>query len=157
MADEKPAALRALDLPARTSTVYPPQHAGAIVGRAKRAMGDAFGLTQYGVNLVTLAPGAASALRHWHEREDEFIYVLEGEICLIDNSGEHHLKPGMCAGFKAGIANGHNLANRGTAPAMYLEIGTRSPEERATYPDADLVGIKTGGKFAFTRKDGSGF
>ena len=155
MADGNLAAVRALDLPARTSTVYPPVFALAVAGREKRAMGDAFGLTQYGVNLVTLAPGAASALRHWHEREDEFIYVLDGEIVLADDAGDHPLGAGMCAGFKAGVANGHCLVNRSAAPASYLEIGTRSPEERATYPDADLLGVKSAGKFTFTRKDGS--
>ncbi|MBI3674314.1 MAG: cupin, partial [Rhizobiales bacterium] len=83
--------------------------------------------------------------------------VLEGDITLIDNAGEHPLRPGMCAGFKAGVANGHNLLNRGKTPALYLEIGTRSPDERANYPDHDLVGTKTAGKFTFTRKDGSTF
>lgn len=153
--EPKPATVRALDVTARTATVYPPQHAPAVAGRAKRALGDHFGLTQYGVNLTVLAPGAASALRHWHEVEDEFIYVLEGELTLIDDNGEHPLSPGMCAGFKAGVANGHKLVNRSQSLASYLEVGLRSPEERAHYPDVDLMGVKREGKFTFTRKDGS--
>jgi mannose-6-phosphate isomerase-like protein (cupin superfamily) len=92
-----------------------------------------FGLTQYGVNLTTLAPGSWSSHRHWHENEDEFVFVVEGEITLIDNAGEHLLKPGMCAGFKAGVANGHHLVNKTKAPVIYLEIGTQAPIERAYY------------------------
>ncbi len=107
--------------------------------------------------MTTLAPGAASALRHWHEREDEFIFVLDGVITLVDDAGAHELTSGMCAGFKAGIANGHHLVNRSQAPASYLEIGTRSAEEVANYPDNDLRGVKTAGKFSFTRKDGTGY
>ena len=155
MADTKLAAIRATSVAARSSTVYPPEFAPVVSGRAKRALGDQFGLTQYGVNLTVLAPGASSALRHWHEVEDEFIYVLEGELVLVNDSGIHALSTGMCAGFKAGVANGHKIENRSGSPASYLEVGTRSPEETANYPDVDLVGIKTGGKFAFTRKDGT--
>lgn len=149
------AAVVAMDVAARTATVYPPAHAGAVAGRAKRALGDHFGLTQYGVNLTVLAPGAASALRHWHEVEDEFIYVLDGEITLVDDNGEHPLTAGMCAGFKAGVPNGHKLVNMSQRSASYLEVGLRSPEERAHYPDVDLMGVKRQGKFTFTRKDGS--
>ena len=93
--------------------------------------------------------------RHWHEKEDEFIYVLEGEITLVDDAGEHLLTPGMCAGFKAGVANGHKLVNRTDQPATYLEIGTRSADELATYPDIDMMGIKENHKFRFTRRDGT--
>ena len=100
----KPATLDPKTVTPRTATVYPPEFAGAVKGREKRALGDFFGLTQYGVNLTTLAPGSWSAHRHWHENEDEFVFVVEGEITLIDDAGEHLLKPGMCAGFKAGVA-----------------------------------------------------
>lgn len=155
MAEGKPAAIVAMTAPSRSVTIYPPEYAGPLQGRTKRALGDLFALTQFGVNLTELAPGSSSSERHWHRIEDEFIYVLEGEVTLVDDSGEHVMTPGMCAGFKAGVPNGHKLVNRSAQPARFLEVGTRSPEETATYPDADMVGIKTGGKFAFTRKDGT--
>jgi uncharacterized cupin superfamily protein len=152
-----PPTLDAKTVTARTSTIYPPEHAGPLKGRAKRALGDAFDLTQFGANLTTLAPGTWSAQRHWHEKEDEFIFVVEGEITLVDDSGEHLLKPGMCAGFKAGVANGHCLVNKSSEPASYVEIGSRSPEEVAHYPDVDMKAVKTAGVFKVTRKDGSAF
>lgn len=155
MAEERPSALRALDVPARTGSVYPPEFARDLSGRTKRALGDAFGLVQYGVNLTELAPGAASAQRHWHAIEDEFIYVIDGEITLVNDVGEHVLTAGMCAGFRAGVPNGHRLVNRSAAPALYLEVGTRSPADDVTYPDVDLVGVKQAGKYRFTRKDGT--
>ena len=93
-----------------------PEFAAPGQGREKRALGDVFGLTQFGVNLTTLAPGTWSAHRHWHDNEDEFVFVVEGEITLIDDAGEHLLKPGMCAGFKAGVANGHHLVNKTRRP-----------------------------------------
>src|SRR5205823_4590693 len=108
---------------------------------------------QFGVNLTTLAPGSWSSVRHWHEKEDEFIYIVDGEISLVDNDGEHVLTPGMCAGFKAGVANGHCLVNRSSNSASYLEIGTRSPVENPTYPDHDIKAQKINGKWSFTRKD----
>jgi uncharacterized cupin superfamily protein len=154
VSEKTPATLRALDVAARTSTVYLPEFAKVTVGRAKRALGDQFGLSQFGVNLTTLEAGAASALRHYHMREDEFVYVIDGEITLIDDDGEHLLTPGMCAGFKAGVANGHHLVNRSASPAAYIEVGTRSAEEDVTYPDVDLKGVKSAGKYVFTRKDG---
>jgi uncharacterized cupin superfamily protein len=141
----------------RTATVYPPVFAGAVRGREKRALGDFFGLTQYGVNLTTLAPGAWSSHRHWHEKEDEFIFVVEGEITLIDDAGEHLLKPGMCAGFKAGVANGHHLANKTKTPVTYLEIGSRAALERAHYPDVDMLFEKDGAKTTVTRRNGAPF
>lgn len=157
MSDPTPATLRAWDVAPRIGTVYPAVFAHVVNGRSKRALGDQFGLDQFGVNLTTLAPGAASALRHYHQREDEFVYVLDGELTLVDNSGEHPMTPGMCAGFKAGVANGHQLVNRSSKPATYIEIGTRSPDEAASYPDVDLKGVKAAGKFTFTRKDGSAY
>jgi uncharacterized cupin superfamily protein len=141
----------------RTATVYPREFEGAVKGREKRALGDFFGLTQYGVNLTTLAPGTWSSHRHWHEYEDEFVFVVEGEITLIDNAGEHLLKPGMCAGFKAGVANGHHLVNKTKAPVTYLEIGTRAPIERAYYSEADMFFEKDGAKTTVTRRNGLPF
>ena len=153
----KPSKLDPKTVTPRTSTVYPPEFAGEVKGREKRALGDFFGLTQYGVNLTTLASGAWSSHRHWHENEDEFIFVVEGEITLIDAAGEHLLKPGMCAGFKAGVANGHHLANKTKTPVTYLEIGTRAALERAHYPDVDMLFAKDGAKTTVTRRNGSPF
>ena len=151
------AAIRAMDVAARFSTIYPKVHAGALNGREKRPLGDPFGLDQFGVNLTVLAPGAWSSQRHWHEFEDEFIFVLDGEMVLIDDAGEHRLSPGMCAGFKAGVPNGHHLVNKSMEPATYLEIGTRSGAEHAHYPDIDMTAVKTGGTWTLTRRDGSAF
>jgi uncharacterized cupin superfamily protein len=123
----------------RTKGVYPKPHTVVTDGREKAALGNVAGITQFGVNLTRLKPGAASALRHWHENEDEFVYVLEGEMVLIEDGGERLLKPGDCAGFKAGVANGHQLVNKSQRDAVYLEIGTRAATERAHYPDVDLV------------------
>jgi uncharacterized cupin superfamily protein len=123
----------------RTQSVYPAPWRGVTEGREKTALGNVAGLTQFGVNLTRLKPGAASALRHWHEAEDELVYVLEGEITLIEDGGETILGAGDAAGFKAGVANGHHLVNRSARDALYLEIGTRAARERAHYPDVDLV------------------
>jgi len=123
----------------RTTTVYPKPFDRITEGREKAALGNVAGLTQFGVNLTRLKPGAASALRHWHEQEDEFVYVLEGELVLIEDDGETVLKPGDCAGFKSGVPNGHHLVNKSQRDALYLEIGTRAAAERAHYPDVDLV------------------
>ena len=123
----------------RTTTVYPKPLDRVTEGREKAALGNVVGLTQFGVNLTRLKPGAASALRHWHEQEDEFVFVLEGEITLIEDGGETVLKPGDCAGFKAGVPNGHHLVNKSERDVLYLEIGTRAAAERAHYPDCDLI------------------
>jgi uncharacterized cupin superfamily protein len=140
------------EVPGRRGTIYPAPYAQGFEGRIKRALTERLGLTQFGVNLTTLEPGAMSSQRHWHAREDEFVYVLEGELVLITDEGERILKPGMAAGFPAGEANGHHLVNRSGAPATYLEIGTRCKEEDATYSDIDLRGEKLDGKFRFFRK-----
>ena len=123
----------------RIKGVYPPPHRAVTDGREKAALGNVAGLTQFGVNLTRLQPGAASALRHWHEQEDEFVYVLEGELTLVEDGGEIVLRPGDCAGFKAGVSNGHQLVKTSQRDAVYLEIGTRAGTERAHYPDCDLV------------------
>lgn len=155
MADGAPAAILASDVQARTGTIYPPPYAAAMAGRAKRSLGDIFGLALFGVNLTELAPGAASSERHWHEREDEFVFVISGEVTLIDDDGEHLLTSGMCAGFKAGVANGHKLVNRSTTAAIILEVGARSEGDRVHYPEADMAAVKENGKYRLTRKDGT--
>ncbi len=139
----------------RIGTNYPPLYASVVAGRAKRVLGDVFGLTQFGFNLTTLEPGAWSAHRHWHEKEDEFVYVVDGEVTLVNDEGEHVLGAGMCAGFKAGVANGHCLVNKSDTPATYVEIGTRSADEIATYPDIDMKAVKADGKYLMTKKDGT--
>jgi uncharacterized cupin superfamily protein len=140
---------------ARIGSGYPPEYAEPCKAREKRALGDMFDLSQFGVNLVTLPPGSWSSLRHWHETEDEFVYVLEGELTLVDNDGEHVLKPGMCAGFKAGISNGHHLVNKTGKPATYLEVGTRAESARAFYSDIDMrIEYSADGSRQFLRRNG---
>ena len=117
---------------------YPKEFAHAIAGREKRKIGDAVGLTQFGVNIARIKAGGASALRHWHESEDEFIYMLEGELALHEDSGESVLRPGDAAGWKANGGIGHCLINRTDKDALYLEVGTRSNSERVHYPDVDF-------------------
>ena len=139
----------------RTSSGYPTDEMRkATAGRAKRALGDALGLTTFGVNLTRLDPGAASALRHWHLRQDEFVFVLEGELTLVTDGGEQVLGPGTCAGFAGGVPNGHQLVNRTRAPALYLEVGDRLPGDGAEYPDADLRVRATPAGWKYTHRDG---
>src|SRR5260370_11123377 len=109
-----------------------------VAGRVRKRLGSAAGISQFGVNLTTLKRGAASAQRHWHAAEDEFVYMLAGELVLCEDGGEVVLRPGEAAGFKAGVANGHCLINRSDHDAVYLEVGTRAARERAEYPDIDL-------------------
>src|SRR3954471_18362741 len=123
----------------RTTSAYPPQFKKSVEGREKTVLSNLAGLTQFGVNRTRLKPGAASSLRHWHEQEDEFVYILEGELTLVEDSGETVLKAGDAAGWKAGVADGHMLVNNTARDAVYLEIGSRAPRERAHYPDYDLV------------------
>jgi uncharacterized cupin superfamily protein len=155
--DRKPCWLDAMEVAPRTGSGYPAPFAEAVAGRAKRALGDALDLTQFGVNLVTLPPGAWSSQRHWHENEDEFIYVLEGEVTLVTDEGETVLRPGKAAGFPAGRPDGHHLINRGDTPALYLEVGTRASVEQAHYSDIDMLARKEDGRFVFTRKNGDPF
>ena len=143
------------NIPARTTSIYPEIFKPVVAGRSKQSLGDAAGLKNFGVNLVKLAPGSCSALRHWHTKQDEFIYVIEGEITLVTNAGEQTLKPGMAAGFPAGEADGHNLINRSNSIAIYLEIGDRTPDEQVDYPDMDLVAKHSPNGWVFTHKDGS--
>ncbi len=141
-------------VPERVGGIYPAPFDAVVAKRAKRALGDAGGLDQFGVNLTRLPPGAASALRHWHEAEDEFIYVVEGELVLIEDDGPVTLRPGDAAAFKAGVQNGHHLVNRSDADALYLEIGGRAPRERGVYPDDDILYEKTDGAVRFTNRAG---
>ncbi|MCG6876987.1 MAG: cupin domain-containing protein [Betaproteobacteria bacterium] len=140
----------------RTGSVYPTEALRApLAGRSKRALGNALGLRNFGVNLVELAPGAHSSERHWHERQDEFIYVLDGEVTLVTDAGARVVGPGMCAGFPAGNPDGHHLINRGDSVAVYLEVGDRMPGERVHYPDADLEGRAPNPATRFFHKDGT--
>jgi uncharacterized cupin superfamily protein len=121
-----------------TVSNYPEPHRRVVQGRERKRLGNAVGLTQFGVNLTTLKPGTWSAQRHWHEAEDELVYVLEGEVVLCEDGGETVLKPGDAAGWKANAANGHCLINRTARDAVFLEIGARSQNERVVYPDIDM-------------------
>lgn len=143
--------------PRARPSAYPPEFARRMQGREKRALGDAFGLRNFGVNLTRLAPGACSALRHAHAVQDEFVYVLEGELDLVTDRGCTSLRAGMCAGFRAGTGDAHHLINRSAAPAVYLEVGDRLPGDSASYPDDDLVALLRDGAWVFTRKDGTPF
>ena len=119
--------------------------------RVKRRLGDACGLTRFGVNLVTLGPGGQSALRHWHTREEEFVYVLEGVLVLVTDAGEQELRPGDCAGYPAGTGDGHHMINRSGAAASYLEVGNRDEADVGHYPDDDLAFAADG---SYVHKDG---
>jgi uncharacterized cupin superfamily protein len=124
--------------------------------RQKRVLGDVFGIKNFGVNLVRIAPGGKSSLRHAHARQDEFIYVVEGEPILITNAGETALRPGMCAGFPAGTGDAHHLVNRTARDVLYLEVGDRTPGEIVTYPDDDMhVAPGPDGRPVYSRKDGT--
>ncbi len=141
-------------LPIDFGTTYPAPFREIVAGRQKQKLGNVVGLTQFGVNLIRLKPGAASALRHWHEQEDEFVYVTEGELTLIEDEGETLLRSGEAAGFKAGVANGHHLVNRSQRDATFLVVGTRAAQERTHYPDHDLAYEYDGTSFTFTNKSG---
>ncbi|HSV17665.1 MAG TPA: cupin domain-containing protein [Casimicrobiaceae bacterium] len=133
---------------------YPEPFRSRMGERVKRRLGDACGLTRFGVNLVTLGPGGQSALRHWHTLEDEFVYVLEGEVVLVTDGGEQTLTAGMCAGYPGGRRDGHHFINRSHGPARYLEVGDRDPADGAAYPDDDLAVQKDASGFRYTHKDG---
>jgi uncharacterized cupin superfamily protein len=140
--------------PTRFGTGYPPPHDAPCAGRRRWKLGDAAGLTQFGVNLLRLPPGQWSSQRHWHLAEDEFVYVLEGEVVLVTNDGEEILHAGDCAGFKAGVPDGHQIQNRSASEAVLLEIGSRNPGgDGATYPDIDLM-LRLG-ETAYRHADGT--
>jgi uncharacterized cupin superfamily protein len=137
----------------RLGSSYPSPHDRPCRDRVRRALGDVAGLTQFGVNLQTLPPGAWSSQRHWHTAEDEFIYVLSGEVVLITDFGEEILRAGDCAGFKAGVADGHHVVNRSDRDALILEVGSRRPEDVCDYSDVDM----RWGPGGPVHKDGSPF
>jgi uncharacterized cupin superfamily protein len=138
-----------------TNTGYPEEFRREVVGRERKRLGVAAGLDQYGVNLCRLKPGSASSQRHWHQHEDEFVYVLDGEVVLAEDGGETILRAGDAAGWKAGVANGHRLINRSSRDAVFLEIGTRSPIEMVDYPDIDMRAERDGKRQRYVRKNGT--
>ncbi len=152
-----PVAIVAAEAPPREKgSNYPEAFLPVVAGRLKRPLGERFGLENFGVNLTRLAPGAASALRHAHSRQDEFVYVLEGRPTLRTDAGETELAPGMCAGFRAGSGDAHQFVNRSSEDVVLLEIGDRTPGDSATYPDDDLSAVAgPDGKWRFARKDGT--
>lgn len=151
-------ALDPATVPATGRSGYPTEELQApLTGRSRRALGDARKLMNFGVNLTELAPGAWSSQRHWHTRQDEFVYVLEGEVTLITNAGEQVLTPGMCVGFPAGEADGHHLINRGSVPARFLEVGDRLQGDAGHYSEVDLAARSGRTPYVFTRRDGSAY
>jgi uncharacterized cupin superfamily protein len=154
----RPPALDPQTVSPRTSSGYPEPYRSRVLPREKRPLGDALGLTRIGVNLTTLPPGKESSMRHWHTREDELVFVLEGEVVLRTDQGEQLLTAGMCAAFPAGQADGHQLINRSDRPARYLEISNRDPQDGANYCDVDLAYRKApDGSAVFTRKNSEPF
>lgn len=146
-----------LDLPVRSTTLYPEPFRSQVLPREKRALGDAAGLTRIGVNHTTLRPGLVSSMRHWHTQEDELVYLLSGELVLVTDEGERVLRAGQYAAFPAGHRNGHQLVNRSGSPAVYLEISNRDSADVAHYPDVDLAWnppAAPGAPGTFTHKDG---
>lgn len=151
-----PVALVAAEAPLRAKpSSYPEPFASRMAGRRKRPLGDLFGLTNFGVNLTRLLPGAASTLRHAHTKQDEFVYILEGHPTLHTDEGRTRLSPGMCAGFKAGSGNAHHLINETGEEVLYLEVGDRTPGDEGSYPDDDLQALMVDGRWQFAHKDGS--
>jgi uncharacterized cupin superfamily protein len=144
-------------VPVRTGSIYPEPYAAMMQGRSSLRLGDAAGLTQFGVNLVTLEPGAMSSLRHWHLAEDEFVMVTEGECVMVTDAGETVMRAGDCAGFPAGRPDGHHFLNRSAGVARFLVVGSKAPREVATYADVDLMVTVEGGRATFTHKDGTPF
>jgi uncharacterized cupin superfamily protein len=153
-----PIAIVAAQAPPRAKpSLYPEPFASQMAGRVKHPLGDLFGLTNFGVNLVRLLPGAGSALRHAHSKQDEFVYIVQGNAVLITDAGETQLSAGMCAGFKRGTGNAHQLLNRSSEEVIYLEVGDRSAGDTAVYPDDDLRADMVEGKWQFAHKDGTAY
>lgn len=142
-------------VPVRTGSIYPEPYAAQMRGRSSLRLGQAGGLTQFGANLVILAPGARSSLRHWHRHEDEFVMVTQGECVLVQDAGETVMRAGDCAAFRAGDPDGHCFVNRSKAEARFLVVGTRAPSEVVTYSDVDMMVVMEGGDARFTYKDGT--
>ena len=149
-----PVAVVAAEAPLRAKpSSYPEPFASQMAGRRKQPLGDLFGLTNFGANLTRLLPGAVSALRHAHTKQDEFVYILQGHPTLHTDEGRTRLSPGMCAGFKAGSGNGHHLINETGEEVLYLEVGDRTPGDEGSYPDDDLKALMVDGKWKFAHKD----
>lgn len=155
MTQGKGPAFDPMAIPAKTGSTYPEPYRSQCAARAKRRLGDAAGLKNFGVNLVTLPPGCLSSMRHWHSLQDEFIYVVEGELVLVTDAGEQILTPCMAAGFPAGKEDGHHLINRGAKPAVYLEVGDRTAGDAAVYSDIDMRTEPTGAGYRYVHKDGT--
>ena len=152
----KPIAIAAVDAPARTRpSIYPEPFASRMAGRVKHPLGDLFGLSNFGVNLTRLKPGGESALRHTHLKQDEFIFIVQGQPTLVTDEGKTPLTAGMCAGFKAGAGNGHCLINETDEDVLYLEVGDRTPGDSVDYPDEDLKAILVEGNWQIAHKDGA--
>lgn len=158
MARPRTAPMDPRDIEPRTGTGYPEPFRKNVMSRAKRALGNAFGLTRYGVNLVELPPGGWSSQRHWHSHEDEFIYIVSGCLTLVTDAGEQPMTPGMVAGFPAGDANGHHLINKSGESASYLEVGDRNSQDEVVYPDIDLLyKLIDDDERAYTHRDGAAY
>lgn len=155
MSEPKPLAITAASIQPRRGSSYPPPFDAPCAGREKHALGGAFGLTDYGVNQVTLPPGTASSQRHWHSREDEFVYILAGNPTLVTDAGRTLLRPGMCAGFPAGSGDGHHLLNETDDDVSYLEVGSRRPDDDVEYSDIDMRIIGRGRGDGYLHKDGT--
>ena len=156
MSAPKLPALDPRSLPMKGGTGYPAPYRALVEKRERARLGEALGLKNFGVNLLRLPPGAGSSQRHWHTKQDEFVYVLEGEVTLITDIGEQVLRAGMCAGFPAGKPDGHHLINKSGKDALVLEVGDRMPGDEGRYPEADMVAIG-GMAWKFTRKDGTDY
>lgn len=148
-----PAAKPSSSIPESSGTSYPVPHDAPVKRRAWRALGKAFGLTQFGVNLVRLEPGVWSSQRHWHSHEDEFVYVLTGHPTLVTDADEERLSPGDCAGFPGGVKDGHHLKNDTGEMVEFLVVGSRVPEDQCDYPDIDMIFRPGAGDF--TTRDGT--
>ena len=148
-------ALEAMTVAPIVGSAYPEPFKALVAGRERRPLGDAFGLTNFGVNLLRVPPGCASSQRHWHSRQDELVYVLSGELVLVTDAGEQLLTAGMVAGFPAGRADGHHLVNRSAHDAMVIEVGDRMPRDEIDYSDIDMLVRWVGGEERFVRKDGT--
>jgi uncharacterized cupin superfamily protein len=142
-------------VPVKTGSIYPAPYDALVAGRSSLRLGDAGGLTQFGVNLVTLQPGAMSSMRHWHLNEDEFVMVTAGRCTMVTDAGETEMAVGDCAAFPAGNPDGHHFINRTEAPAQFLVIGSKAPREVATYSDVDLTVTMEAGRASFFHKDGT--
>lgn len=153
---DRPVAVTAIEVAPRSKpSNYPPEFARRMNGREKRALGDVFGLKNFGVNLTRLAPGAMSALRHAHTKQDEFVYILQGQPTLVTNAGRRQLSAGDCAGFAADSGDAHQLVNESSEDVLYLEMGDRTAGDSASYPDDDLMAEKAeDGSWRFRHKDG---